>query len=98
MVLVPRPATPYTSCSLGKKSATNISSPTPDVDEAEVTDAFRILSLQPLVRMKLTSFRDKDRMHLRDLIGVGLIDAEWPSRFPPELGAKLQQLLDNPDG
>ena len=40
--------------------------------------------------MKLTSFRDKDRTHLRDLIDVGLLDATWPARFPPELAARLQ--------
>ena len=27
--------------------------------------------------MKLTSFRDKDRTHLRDLISVGLVDESW---------------------
>jgi hypothetical protein len=48
--------------------------------------------------MKLTSFRDKDRVHVRDLIDVGLVDASWTSRFPSELAARLQQLLDTPDG
>jgi hypothetical protein len=48
--------------------------------------------------MKLTSYRDKDRMHLRDLIDVGLLDATWPAKFPPELGARLQAILDDPDG
>jgi hypothetical protein len=37
-------------------------------------------------------------VHLRDLIGVGLIDATWPQRFLSELAARLQQLLDNPEG
>jgi len=50
------------------------------------------------VQMKLTSFRDKDRTHLRDLIGVGSIDQSWTARLPPELAARLQQLLDNPNG
>ena len=48
--------------------------------------------------MKLTSFRDKDRTHLRDLLDIGLIDAEWVVRFPGELGARLQSLIDTPDG
>jgi hypothetical protein len=48
--------------------------------------------------MKLTSYRDKDRTHLRDLLDVGLIDATWPARFPPELAARLQQVLDTPEG
>jgi len=72
--------------------------PAPDVEESEQTAAFRILDLEALVRMKLTSFRDKDRMHLRDLIDVGLIDAALCERFPPELASRLQTLLATPDG
>ncbi len=72
--------------------------PAPDVDESERSASFRLLALESLVRMKLTSFRDKDRMHLRDLIDVGLIDAGWREHLPPELAARLQELLDNPEG
>ena len=72
--------------------------PTPDVAESERTACFRLLSLESLVRMKLTSFRDKDRTHLRDMLEVGLIDATWRERFPPELAARLQELLDHPEG
>jgi hypothetical protein len=70
----------------------------PDVSESTSFKPYRVLNLEALVRMKLTSFRDKDRMHLRDMIGVGLVDATWPSRFNPELAARLQQLLDTPEG
>ena len=49
-------------------------------------------------RMKLTSFRDKDRMHLRDLLDVDLIDATWPGRFPPELAARLREIIATPEG
>lgn len=70
----------------------------PDVTESEPSDQFRVLSLEALVRIKLTAFRDKDRVHLRDLIGVGLIDATWPARFPPEIGLRLQRILDDPNG
>lgn len=69
----------------------------PDVTESEVSGEIRVLSLEALVRMKLTSFRDRDRTHLRDLIDVGLLDESWPARFIPELGERLQQLLDNPE-
>ena len=72
--------------------------PAPDVTEAEMAAQFRLLGLESLVRMELTSFRDKDRTHLRDLIDVGLVDASWTGRFPGELGSRLQLLLDNPDG
>ena len=72
--------------------------PAPDVSESESTPDFRLLSLDALVRMKLTSFRDKDRMHLRDLLEVGLVDSSWCSRFPPALAARLQALVDDPEG
>jgi hypothetical protein len=57
-----------------------------------------VLNLDALVRMKLTSFRDKDRTHLRDLIDVGLVDASWCNRLPAELAERLGQLLANPEG
>jgi len=74
------------------------SSPVPDVSESEETGTFRLLSLEALVRMKLTSFRDKDRVHLRDLIEVGLVEKDWLSRVPDALRGRLQELLDNPEG
>jgi hypothetical protein len=70
----------------------------PDVTESEPGGEFRVLSLEPLVRMKLTTFRLKDRVHVRDMIDVGLIDASWLGRLPAELAARLQELLDTPDG
>ena len=48
--------------------------------------------------MKLTSFRDKDRTHLRDMLGVERINPPWCQRFPALLAARLQELFDNPDG
>ena len=72
--------------------------PTPDVSEAEQTGSFRLIGLDPLVRMKLTSFRRKDQVHLLDLLGVGLVNASWLSRLPADLAARLQELLDNPEG
>jgi hypothetical protein len=72
--------------------------PAPDVIESEPSEAFRVLRLDALVRMKLTSFRDKDRTHLRDLISVGLVDESWRVKLPDELAVRLQVLLDTPDG
>jgi hypothetical protein len=70
----------------------------PDLDESERAAEFQVTKLQALVLMKLTSYRRKDQVHLLDLIGVGLIDATWPARFPPPLGDRLQTLLDDPNG
>jgi hypothetical protein len=73
--------------------------PAPDVAESEPgSGGYRILYLESLVRMKLTSFRRKDQVHVQDLIGLGLIDASWIGRFPPQLAARLQELLDDPKG
>lgn len=69
----------------------------PDVAAAEDAGGFRLLHLPELVRMKLTSFRDKDRMHLRDLIDVGLVDDTACAALPPVLAARLRELLDNPE-
>jgi hypothetical protein len=59
---------------------------------------FRVINLEALVRIKLTAFRDKDRTHLRDLLAVGLIDASWTKHLPQALAARLQQIIDTPDG
>jgi len=71
--------------------------PVPDVTDAEQTPEFRLLNLEPLVRMKLTSFRRKDQVHVLDLAEVGLVDASWVNRLPPELSERLRELLDSPD-
>ncbi len=71
---------------------------TPDVTESTKPDQFRIVELEGLVRMKLTSYRDKDKTHLRDMLEVGLIDATWPARLPAELAVRLQLLIDTPEG
>jgi hypothetical protein len=72
--------------------------PVPEVSESEDGAAFRVVSLEGLLRMKLVAFRDKDRTHIRDLIGAGLVDATWPGRFPDVLAERLRQILANPDG
>jgi len=71
--------------------------PAPDVTESEPGDQFRLVTLEALVRMKLTSFRDKDRTHLRDLIELGLLDDSWYSQLPPPLTERLKQLIENPE-
>ena len=71
--------------------------PNPDVTEVKLGGPFRLLNLDALVRMKLTSFRRKDQVHLLDMLGVGLIDAGWAARFPPELAARLEHLIATRD-
>jgi hypothetical protein len=84
--------------------------PNPSVDAAENmtahlsdsgdgrTATMRVLRLESLVTLKLTAFRDKHRAHLRDLIGVGLVDASWIPHLPVPVAPRLQSLLDDPLG
>ena len=82
----------------GEKVRPHYVTAVPDVNENVSFKSYRVLSLEALVRMKLTSHRTRDQMHRRDMLEVGLIDATWPSRYPPELAARLQHLIDTPDG
>lgn len=82
----------------GEKVRKEYAVPAPNINEQVRDDTFNVVSLPALVRMKLTSFRDKDRTHLRDMLEVGLIDATWASQLPPELASRLQQLIDTPSG
>ena len=53
---------------------------------SEDSTHFRVISLEALVKMKLTSYRYKDRTHLLDMLDVGLIDGSWPARYQPGAG------------
>lgn len=72
--------------------------PNPDVEPVVRTPDFRTVPLETLVRMKLNSFRDKDRVHLRDMISLGMIDASWLDRLPPPFRPRLANLLADPNG
>ena len=82
----------------GEKVKQDSIEPSPDVSASEDSTHFRVVSLEALVKMKLTSYRDKDRTHLRDMLEVGLIDGSWPARYLPELASRLQHLIDTPEG
>ena len=82
----------------GEKAVPDAIEPSPDLGETESGDGFELIPLVDLLRMKLTSFRDKDRMHLRDLASVGLVDASWLERFPSTLAERLRVILDDPEG
>ena len=68
--------------------------PSPTVDQRqELAPGIDVVSLDELVRMKLQSNRDQDRVHLRDMIDVGLIGRDLLKRLPPTLAARLDPLL-----
>lgn len=79
----------------------NPESPEPSPDVADIDDThsdFRLIDLDALITMKLTSYRDKDRVHLRDMMEIGMLDESWLPRVPISLRDRLQALLDDPDG
>lgn len=68
--------------------------PSPTIDERqEIEPGTQVVTLEGLVRMKLMSNRDQDRLHLRDLVDVGLVGREMLAGLTPELGSRLDALL-----
>lgn len=72
--------------------------PNPDIEPWVRAKDFRAIALETLVRMKLNAFRDKDRVHLRDMISLGMVDESWLDRYPEQFRVRLQELLNDPDG
>jgi hypothetical protein len=72
--------------------------PVGDITGAEESGGFALVPLEQLVRMKLAAFRDRDRVHLRDLIDVGLVDERWLTRLPRVLAQRLRSIFDTPAG
>ena len=72
--------------------------PNPDIEPCVRANDFRAIALETLVRMKLNAFQDKDRVHLRDMISLGLVDSSWLARYPEPFQKRLQDLLNDPDG
>jgi hypothetical protein len=53
-----------------------------------------VIPIADLVRMKLSSFRDKDRVHVRSMDAAGLITSEVEAKLPAELTARLQHVRE----
>ncbi|MEM1354229.1 MAG: nucleotidyltransferase family protein [Planctomycetota bacterium] len=72
--------------------------PSPSVTEVvREPEGFALIDLPALVRMKLTSFRDIDRVHIADLLRVNLIDQGIRESLPNELAERLSQVLSSLD-
>lgn len=70
----------------------------PSVSASEQINGMQVLDLESLVQMQLVSHRTNDKVNVRDLIDVGLVDDAWVPRLPRGLQAHLRHLLDTPDG
>ena len=57
-----------------------------------------VISLSELVKFQLERYKLDDKVDLRDLMDVGLVDQSWTSKLPPELAGRLQTILDTPEG
>jgi hypothetical protein len=83
----------------GEKVRPDYAIASPSVEDREQNPAgFPVVSLAGLVRMKLLSNRDQDRVHLRDMIDVGLIGRDALSTLPDDLSQRLTDLLNDAGG
>jgi hypothetical protein len=67
--------------------------PVPDFSPVAPTeDGMLVAPVADLLKMKLTSFREKDRVHVRDMDGVGLITPEIEAQLSEPLRERLAQV------
>ena len=64
----------------------------PASDPVRTKEGIWICPVADLVRMKLTSFRLKDKVHIQDLDGVGLITPEIEAALPDALRKRLHEV------
>jgi hypothetical protein len=55
-------------------------------------EGFWVLDLPALVRMKLTSLRDIDKVHIADLLRVGMVSQRLRESLPPDLRRRLEDI------
>lgn len=68
--------------------------PSPNLDErTTLAGGHEVVSIEDLVRMKLMANRDQDRVHLRDMIDVGLVERAMLAGLPEGLASLLESLL-----
>ena len=53
-----------------------------------------VIPVVDLLRMKLSAFRDKDRVHVRSMDAAGLITTGLEEKLPAELRVRLQHVRD----
>jgi hypothetical protein len=78
----------------GEKVRPEYPLPSPTIEQRQTLEPGKqVVALSGLVLMKLMSHRDQDRVHLRDLIDVGLLGRDLLKELPPELANRLDALL-----
>ena len=76
----------------GEKVREDYSEAVPALGEARVLQGVRLIPVDDLIRMKLTSFRLKDQMHIKDLDEAGAIPATIEIALSPLQLQRLQQV------
>ena len=66
--------------------------PVPASQPDTTNEGIQIAPVADLVKMKLTSFRLKDQVHIQDLDSVGLITPEIESTLPPLFQERLAKI------
>lgn len=93
----PNPKTGAHVVFAGERVREHSGHPAPDVKCAVRSAAgFLVVDLSGLLGMKLEAFRDIDRVHIRDLLSVALIDEELAAKLPDDLRARLREIEASP--
>jgi len=78
---------------IGRDASTIYLEPVPDFSQPTVTEEGILLAgVADLVRMKLTSFRLRDKTHIADMDAVGLITPEIEAELSETLRKRLEQV------
>jgi hypothetical protein len=77
---------------IGEKVRPEYLAEIPASDPVRTKEGIWICPVADLVRMKLTSFRLKDKVHIQDLDGVGLITPEIEAALPEPLRERLHEV------
>ncbi len=80
----------------GERVRPSYAHPAPSVEESRRDlEDFAVVDLGALVRMKLTSFRRIDQVHIEDLLGVDAITDSIRGPLPADLSARLREIEES---
>jgi hypothetical protein len=77
---------------IGEKVRPEDLAPIPSSEPVRTEEGIYVAPVGDLVRMKLTSFRLKDKVHIQDLDGAGLITPEIEESLPEPLRERLREV------
>jgi predicted DNA binding CopG/RHH family protein len=81
----------------GEKVKSNQPVPNPSIQPEKKTihgGEVSVIPVADLVRMKLSSYRLKDQVHVKSMDAAGLLTPEVEARLPPELLTRLQHVRE----